>query len=87
MDKDIAVEVGRALRRVRMQRRLRLKDVGELSDRFTPTAVAGYERAERAISLVKYCELCAVYGVAPERLLADAIRAIDGRPPVVVDLS
>ena len=87
MTTDIAVEVGRSLRKVRTQRRYRLKDVAELSGRFTPTAVAGYERAERAISLEKFCELCAVYGVAPERLLAEAIRATDRRPPVVVDLS
>lgn len=87
VNRDIAVEVGRALRKVRMQRGLRLKDVAASSGSFTPTAVAGYERAERAITLQKFCALCAVYGVAPERLLAVAIRASEGRPPVVVDLS
>ena len=85
--REIAVEVGHALRRIRKQRGLRLRDVRDRSTTFTPTAVAGYERAERAISLQKFFELCAVYDVAPERVLADAIREAEHRPPIILDLS
>ena len=45
-------EVGHALRRARLARGLTLRQVGERSlGTFKPTAVAGYERAERTISL------------------------------------
>ena len=48
-------EVGRALRRARLARGLTLRQVGERSlGAFKPTAVAGYERGERAISLKRF---------------------------------
>ena len=54
-------EVGRALRRARLAQGLTLKAVGERSGgAFKPTAVAGYERAERAIGLERFCALCRV---------------------------
>lgn len=75
---------GRALRRARMARGLTLRDVGYRSDgAFTPTAVAGYERGERSISLQRFCELAAFYGVAPERLLAEILHPDDA----LVDLT
>ncbi len=82
------LEVGRALRRARRARGLSLRDVGRVSgSRFKPTSVAGYERGERAISLERFCELARLYGIAPERLLAQILRAVDGKPPVVIDLT
>ncbi len=43
-----------------------LRDVGTRSNGlFKPTAVAGYERAERGISLERFCELAELYGMGP----------------------
>lgn len=79
-------QVGRALRRARKARGLTLRDVGMQSGGvFTPTAVAGYERGERAISLQRFCDIAAFYGVAPEDLLTEARRFDDHEP--VVDLT
>ena len=84
LGKTIGEDVGRTLRRARAARGLTLKEVGTASGgRFTPTAVAGYERGERSISLVRFCELAAFYSIEPERLLADALHP-DER---VVDLT
>jgi len=55
--------------------------------RFAATSIAGYERGERAISLERYVELCRLYGVQPERLLAATERATSEQAPSVVDLS
>src|SRR5512141_3377511 len=62
----IGLAVGMALRRARQARGLTLRDISTLSGgRFKPTSIAGYERAERAISLDRFCDLCALYGAAP----------------------
>ncbi len=88
MGRSVEVEAGRALRDVRLAQGLTLKQVGERSvGVFKPTAVAGYERAERSISLERFCALCALYDVSPERLL-DKIMAVVGKnADVVVDLT
>ena len=81
-------EVGNALRRARLARGLTLRQVGERSlGAFKPTAVAGYERAERTISLERFCGLCAFYGVAPTQLLAEIDEALGARPERIVDLT
>ena len=78
---SIGEEVGHALRRARLARGLTLRQVGERSlGAFKPTAVAGYERAERAISLERFYALCAFYGVAPTRLLAEIEEALGVAP-------
>jgi transcriptional regulator with XRE-family HTH domain len=78
---DILLEAGHALRRARKARGMTLRDVGTRSDgRFKPTAVAGYERGERSISLERFCQLANLYGMAPERLLAQIMRQITGGP-------
>jgi transcriptional regulator with XRE-family HTH domain len=85
---DIAAEIGRALRTVRLGRGLRLEDIRALSKgRFSPTTVAGYERAEREISLRRFVELCEVYGVRPERLLTQVLQAREDRGRVELDLT
>jgi len=82
------LEAGRALRRARLSRGLTLREVGLRSDgAFKATAVAGYERGERSISLVRFCELCTVYEIPPERLLAEISRAAAARPCTIVDLA
>lgn len=85
---SLAEEVGRTLRRARLAQELTLRQVGERSAGvFKPTAVAGYERAERGISLERYCELCGLYGVAPAQLLAEIMEVVGGRPDLMVDLT
>ena len=88
MASDIAAEIGRALRTVRLRRGLRLEDIRALSKgRFSPTTVAGYERAERAISLQRFCDLCKVYGARPERVLTQALRKCEGIGEAKIDLA
>ncbi len=85
---SFGVEVGRALRRARLARGLTLKQVGERSlGAFKPTAVAGYERAERTISLERFFALCAFYDVSPTQLLAEVEEALEGPPELTVDLT
>ncbi len=84
----LAEEAGRALRRARLARDLTLRQVGERSNgAFTPTAVAGYERAERSISLERFCELCRFYDVAPAQLLSEILGEARIRPHLIVDLT
>jgi transcriptional regulator with XRE-family HTH domain len=82
---DILVEAGRALREARRARGMTLADVGRQSNgRFKPTAVAGYERAERGISLERFCELAEIYKMAPERLLLQITwRMAEGPDPII----
>jgi hypothetical protein len=82
--RTMAQEIGRALRRARLARRMTLKDLADASaDRFRPTSVAGYERGERKISLVRFCELCRVLDVPPERVLSRTrlVEPPEGIPP------
>ena len=86
MGKTIGGDLGRALRRARTARGFTLRDVGIRSDGgFTPTAVAGYERGERNISVRRFCELATFYGVEPVSLLAQALHAEERES--VVDLT
>jgi transcriptional regulator with XRE-family HTH domain len=83
---ELLVETGRALRDARLARGMTLRDVGTRSDGlFKPTAVAGYERAERAISLERFCDLARVYGMAPERLLLQILWRMAGGPEPSID--
>ncbi|MCA1845772.1 MAG: helix-turn-helix domain-containing protein [Actinomycetota bacterium] len=82
--------VGLALRRARAARGYSLYDVQAISHgRFKASGVGGYERGERAISLQRFCELAAVYGVTPDIILANALRDADpvGRHEIVIDLT
>lgn len=83
---EILEETGHALRRARRARGLTLRDVGARSNgEFKPTAVAGYERAERAISLERFCSLAQLYGMNPERLLSQILWRIGGGPEPIID--
>ena len=82
--------VGRALREAREERGLTLRQAAEQSGgRFKPSVVGGYERAERSVSLLRFCELADFYGVPPERLLARALEILgpEARPERVLDLA
>jgi transcriptional regulator with XRE-family HTH domain len=85
---QLALEIGRALRRARQARGLTLRELEERTGgRFKSTSVAGYERAERRITVERFVELAEFYDVSPARLLAHAVRATGGGDPVVIDLT
>ncbi len=64
-----------------------LRDVGTASGgRFKPTAVAGYETGRPRISVERFCDLCQVYDMAPERLLSLIMWRDAGGPEPVIDL-
>ncbi len=65
-----------------------LRQVGLASQgRFKSTAVAGYERAERSITLERFYELARLYDMVPERLLSQIAWRVDGGPEPVIDPS
>jgi transcriptional regulator with XRE-family HTH domain len=53
---------------------------------FKPSVLAAYERGERGISLERFHALANVYGIPPERLLAEVSRRLEQRPPDVVNV-
>jgi transcriptional regulator with XRE-family HTH domain len=62
---------------------LTLREVSERSGgSFKPSVVAGYERAERSISLERFWGLCRTYGISPDVLMAEINEAVadDGLP-------
>lgn len=74
MGQTFAEGVGRVLRQARVARNLTLRGVGLRSGgAFSPSAVAGYERGERSITLERFCLLADLYGLAPDRLLAEIL--------------
>lgn len=86
-------EIGRVLRDIRRARRMTLRQVAEASDgEIKATSLAGYERAERTISLVRFYSICWFFGVAPDRLLTLILARTHPQQPVtpghlVVDLN
>src|SRR5439155_177513 len=85
---SMALEIGRALRRARLARGLTLKQLAVASaGRFKATSVAGYERGERSISVIRFCELCRMFGVPPDRLLCEVLRATQADPELMIDLT
>lgn len=55
---------------------------------FRSSAVGGYERGERSISLYRFTQMARLYGVAPEQLLAQALGSLSqARKSVVIDLN
>ena len=83
--RTIGNDVGRASRRARTERgESTLRDAGIRSEgRYSPSAIAGYERAEPSVSLQRFCELT-FYGVEPERLLSEILHP--GDPEPVIDV-
>lgn len=67
-----------------------LYDVQESSNgRFKPSAVGGYERGERSVSIERFCQLAEVYGVPADRLLAEFRAEVvpEARREAIVDLN
>src|SRR5437867_12593285 len=85
---SMALEIGRALRRARLARGLTLKQLAVASaDRFKPTSVAGYERGERSISVIRVCELSQMLGVPADGVLGEVLRATQAEPALMIDLT
>lgn len=87
---ELSRAVGEALRLTRQERGLTLHNVGVLSGgRFKPSALGGYERGERSISVERFCSIAALYGVPPDRLLARTLEHASptGRCELVIDLN
>ena len=80
--------VGDELRRARRDAGLALRDVARRSaGEFKASAVGGYERGERAISLDRFFRLATLYGVGPDTLLGRVVeRTSPGTPDAVIDL-
>jgi hypothetical protein len=55
--------------------------------RFKPSSIAGYERAERAITVQRFCDLAEVYGADPARLLNGILAAARGEDRIEVDVA
>lgn len=88
MDGRIDEEIGRALQRARERRALRSDEVAtKLGEAIDVGILSLYERGALSIPMGHFCALARLYGAAPERLLADAVRASEGRPPVIIDLT
>lgn len=66
--------VGASLRAARIRAGLSLQELARRSGgRFQASSLGGYERGERAISIVRFCELATLLGLPAEQLLADAL--------------
>jgi transcriptional regulator with XRE-family HTH domain len=76
---EISREAGLQLRRARIESGLTLRALRILSaGKFKASAVGAYERGERSITLERFCELCSIYGVEPDKTLARALGTEDG---------
>src|SRR6266550_9143207 len=87
--REFSKAAGSMLRRARRSRHLTLNDVMALTaGRFKPSVLGGYERGERTLSIDRFCELAVLYGVSPDRLLAEALDALyEHERPELVDLT
>lgn len=92
---DYRDEIGRRLRGVRHQQDLTLAEVETRTEgRFTASAVARWERADRTITALKLVELADFYGVPADQLFPDSHRGpsvavgrhLDRLEAVTVDL-
>jgi transcriptional regulator with XRE-family HTH domain len=82
--------VGEALRRARLSQGLTLRGAADRSGgTFKASSIGAYERAERKISLERFCDLAALYSILPDRLIALALELLDpeGRQSLVLDLT
>jgi transcriptional regulator with XRE-family HTH domain len=87
---EFAQVVGDVLRRARIARGFSFRGVRDrTAGKFKPSALGGYERGERSVSLTRFCDLAEVYGVPADRLLAEVLERMPGEGPrvLVVDLT
>jgi transcriptional regulator with XRE-family HTH domain len=82
--------VGASLRDARVRAGLSLQQLARRSgDRYRPSSLGGYERGERAISVLRFCELAQLLGVPADELLGEALArsAPQGHRELMIDLS
>jgi transcriptional regulator with XRE-family HTH domain len=87
--RQVKEALGEVLREARRLRGLTLREVSILSDgRFKPSAIGGYERGERSITVERFCDLAMLYRVPADRLLGEVLDLLDPdrRMEIVVDL-
>jgi transcriptional regulator with XRE-family HTH domain len=86
---QFAAAVGQVLRKLRTDRDLTLHGVQDLSKgAFKASALSGYERGERSISLERFREVTGLYEVPADVALRDVLDLIDERTPKrVVDIT
>lgn len=76
--RDLRNAVGASLRVARLRAGLSLEQLARRSGgRHRPSSLGGYERGERAISLVRFCDLAELLGVPPDQLLGEALSQAD----------
>jgi transcriptional regulator with XRE-family HTH domain len=74
---EFGAAVGRVLRRLRTDQSLTLHGVQELSNgAFKASALSGYERGERSISLEKFRDLVELYSAAPDVALKEVLALV-----------
>jgi transcriptional regulator with XRE-family HTH domain len=81
---------GDVLRKARRGEGLTLQGVWARSGgKFKPSALGGYERGERSISLERFVALAEIYSVPADKLLGEIMEQLSpaGRAPVVIDLN
>jgi transcriptional regulator with XRE-family HTH domain len=88
--RNLREALGEVLRDARRRRGLTLREASAASgDRFRPSAIGGYERGERSISVERFCELALLYGVPADQMLAEVLERLTpiGRAEIVIDLT
>jgi transcriptional regulator with XRE-family HTH domain len=87
MYESLSEEMGAALRRARTSKGLTLREAARVSSEdVKPTTLASYERGERSVSVERLFRLSFLYRISPARLVADVLRRIEGRKPVLIDV-
>jgi transcriptional regulator with XRE-family HTH domain len=87
---DLATATGQILRNLRAERGLTLHGVQERSKgSFKASALSGYERGERSISLERFHELTAFYSVPADVALKQVLELLGGKTGTdqVIDLT
>jgi transcriptional regulator with XRE-family HTH domain len=71
-----------------LARGLTLREVfGRSGGKFKPTSISGYERGERSISVERFTELCGMYDVPPQAVLAEVVATARVKASAHLDLS
>ena len=89
-DEAFLLALGETLRSARRSRGLTLRDVEIASEgSLRGSAVGGWERGQRSLSVRRFVELALLYGFGPDQLLRDALERTSGSEPrpIVLDLT
>ena len=87
---DLRNAVGLALRDARVRAGVSQQELARRSgNRYRPSSIGGYERGERSISVVRFCELARLLRVPADQLLSDALTHASphAHREVVIDVS